>query len=55
MIDFSTILREDNHAYVITIPLEAVVDFLTRGTPSVVMVDAETRAALQARGLGPKF
>jgi hypothetical protein len=39
MIDFSTILREDEHAYVVTIPLQAVIDFLRGGTPSVVLVD----------------
>ncbi len=39
MIDFTTILREDEHAYVVTIPMDAVIDFLTGGTPSVVLVD----------------
>ena len=39
MIDFTTLLREDEHAYVVTIPLQAVIDFLRGGTPSVVMVD----------------
>ena len=39
MIDFTTIIREDEHAYVVTIPLQAVIDFLRGGTPSVVMVD----------------
>ncbi len=39
MIDFTTILREDEHAYIVTIPLQAVIDFLRSGTPSVVMMD----------------
>jgi len=39
MIDFTTILREDEHAFVVTIPVQAVIDFLRGGTPSVVMVD----------------
>jgi hypothetical protein len=39
MIDFSTILREDEHAYVVTIPLQAVIDFLRGGQPSTVLVD----------------
>lgn len=39
MIDFTTILREDEHAYVVTIPLQAVVDFLRGGQPSTVLVD----------------
>ena len=39
MIDFTTILREDEHAYVVTISLPAVIDFLRGGTPSVVLVD----------------
>ena len=39
MIDFTTILREDEHAYVVTIPLQAVVDFLRSGQPSTVLVD----------------
>ena len=38
MIDF-TIIREDEHAYVVTIPLQAVIDFLRGGRPSVVMID----------------
>jgi hypothetical protein len=39
MIEFTTILREDEHAYVVTISLQAVIDFLRRGNPSVVLVD----------------
>ena len=39
MIDFSTIVRESEHAYVVTIPLQAVINFLRGGTPSTVMVD----------------
>ena len=39
MIDFTTILREDEHAYVVTISLSAVLDFLRGGTPSIVLVD----------------
>jgi hypothetical protein len=39
MIEFTTILREDEHAYVVTIPLQAVIDFLRGGNPSVVLVD----------------
>ena len=39
MIEFTTILREDEHAYVVTIPLQAVIDFLRGGTPSVVLID----------------
>ena len=39
MIEFTTILREDEHAYVVTISLQAVIDFLRGGTPSVVLVD----------------
>ena len=39
MIDFTTILREDEHAYVVTISLSAVIDFLRGGTPSIVLVD----------------
>jgi len=39
MIEFTTILREDKHAFVVTIPLQAVIDFLRRDTPSVVLVD----------------
>lgn len=39
MIDFTTIIRDDEHAYVVTIPLQGVIDFLRGGTPSVVMVD----------------
>ena len=39
MIDFTTIVREDEHAYVVTIPLLALIDFLRSGMPSVVMVD----------------
>ena len=39
MIDFTTILREDEHAYVVTISLPAVIDFLRGGAPSVVLVD----------------
>ena len=30
MIEFTTILREDEHAYVVTIPLQAVIDFSRR-------------------------
>jgi len=39
MIEFATILREEGHAYVVTIPLQAVIDFLRGGTPSTVLVD----------------
>lgn len=39
MTDFTTIVREDEHAYVVTISLQAVIDFLRGGTPSVVLVD----------------
>ena len=39
MIEFTTLLREDEHAYVVTIPIQAVIDFLRGGTPSVVLVD----------------
>lgn len=39
MIDFSTIVRESEHAYVVTIPLHAVINFLRGGTPSTVLVD----------------
>ncbi len=39
MIDFTTILREDEHAYVVTIPLQAVVDFLRGRQSSTVLVD----------------
>ena len=39
MIDFTTILREDEHAYVVTIPIQAVIDFLISGTSTIVLVD----------------
>jgi len=39
MIDFTTILREDEHAYVVTISMQAVIDFLISGTPTIVLVD----------------
>ena len=39
MIEFTTILREDEHAYVVTIPIQAVIDFLIGGTSTIVLVD----------------
>ncbi len=39
MIDFTTILREDEHAFVVTIPIQAVIDFLINGTSTIVLVD----------------
>jgi hypothetical protein len=39
MIDFSTIVRENEHAYVVTISLQAAIDFLRGDTPSTVLVD----------------
>jgi hypothetical protein len=39
MIDFTTILRENEHAYVVTIPIQAVIDFLISGTSTIVLVD----------------
>ncbi len=39
MIDFTTILREDEHAFVVTIPIQAVIDFLISGTSTIALVD----------------
>lgn len=51
MINFSTIVREDEHAYVVTISLQAVIDFLRGGSPSVVMVDNVPMESRFARDL----
>ena len=52
MIDFTTILREDEHAYVVTISLPAVIDFLRGGAPSVVLVDGNGISLCQRRNAG---
>jgi len=39
MINFSTIVREDEHAYVVTIPPQTVIEFLRGNAPSIAMVD----------------
>jgi hypothetical protein len=39
MIEFTSIVREEERAYVVTIPLDKVIDFLLSGRPSVVLVD----------------